>query len=159
MLDSIEALKAEVAALWQEASHATGGGEGLAAMRDVRNAQARLAAAYVAAADAASDPAVQRTHLEEARVAMVEVLIDFHGPDHSQLVAPLRAVLGRLGAAEYAHHREIAAAWLGIAEHRVKYGWPVEGRELARRIGALLDGVAGADDVRARAGEVATGSC
>ena len=93
---SLTSLTAEVAACRQEASYATSGGEGMAAMVSVRVAQAKLAHAYIAAADAAHDSAVQREHLEHARATLAEVLGSQQAEYHRALVPVLAAVEARL---------------------------------------------------------------
>lgn len=151
MPNRIDELRAEVDACLREASGATSGGEGLAMMVAVRDAQAKLAAAYVAAADAAMDETERRASLEQARATMAEVLASEHGPEHDALLTSLADVLARLDADPQGHRRAIGEAWVAIAEHRAKYGWPKEGDRLARRVLSLVDGLGEADDVRARA--------
>jgi len=135
----LDALIADVAALRQEASYATSGGEGMAAMSLVRAAQAKLANAYLAAASDASDPAAARAYLESARATMVDVLSSAHGPDNEGLLPSLAVVLERLGAATDAHHGAIAAAWRAEAERAASSGRAEDARDLTRRVRELFE--------------------
>lgn len=148
---TIDALVKEVQDLWEDASFSTSGAEGFSAMCAVRKSQAKLAEAYVAAADGASDHAERRSHLEQARAAMLDVLTSAHGPEHEELVATLRRVLEGLGVDGRAHHRAIATGWLAEAERTMITGQAKEARQLARQVGQLLRGAPGADDLVARA--------
>lgn len=63
----------------------------------------------------------------------------------------LDTVLERLGRDRSADHCAIASAWLGVAEHDVKYGTGREGLAIARRVSSMLDAVPDTEALRERA--------
>ena len=140
---SIDSLERKLREDWRYASTATGSGEGLSRMLDVRATQLDLAQAYQDAADLES--------LRKARELFVEVLSSREGLSHTRHLGSLRRLLEQL--AEPASPTLLAIAHKHLesleAFARRRYR-PPDFSATLRFIGTVLQGVPEAETLMRR---------